>query len=734
MSRSTSRPTNRLAREKSPYLLQHAHNPVDWYPWGDEAFEKARGEDRPIFLSIGYSTCHWCHVMERESFEDEGVAALLNERYVAIKVDREERPDVDRVYMAAVQATTGSGGWPLSAWLTPDLQPFYTGTYFPPDARYGRPGFGQILVHLSEAWRNDREKVLAAALQVTTALAGLATAAPASSLAPPADSGAPAGPESLGPALELAARQLARAYDPRHGGFSDAPKFPRPSVYGFLLRYHHRTGDLAARDMTLHTLREMWAGGIHDHLEGGFHRYSVDALWRVPHFEKMLYDQAQLAWSYLDAWQLTRDSFFAGAAAEILDYVRQRLTHSEGGFLSAEDADSATDPSHPDEKEEGAFYLWEKAEVARVLEDPLELEAATGCWGISELGNTLHDPHGELGTRNVLFAARTSAQVARELELSPEDVEQALERARAKLRRQRAQRPRPYLDDKVLVAWNGLMISAAARASAALERPQDLELAARAARLVLERCSWRDGDRVRLYRRFRDGEAAVDGQLEDYAALALALLDLYLASFDEAWLQRSMLVVESMVATFHDPADGAFFDDPGTDRRVLVRTKEAYDGAEPSGNALAAEVLLRLGRLLQRSDLIGLAEGVVARFRPVLEQAPHAMAHMLQVVEAMMVPPEHVLIVGDPTLVGARELLRVARTTAYDPHRHVVLAPNEEATILQQLGIHLPSPGGGTDQAKAYACRSFACELPTTNPRELARLLEAWKPRAEAGL
>ena len=732
MDETAARSANRLAREKSPYLLQHAHNPVDWYPWGDEAFARAREEDRPIFLSIGYSTCHWCHVMERESFEDEAVAKLLNERYVAIKVDREERPDIDRVYMAAVQAMTGSGGWPLSAWLTHDLEPFYTGTYFAPDNRYGRPGFPQLLLHLSEAWRNERPKVIAAARQVSGTIAQMTgnrmtgeppVDSPARALAPAQSTESTA---TLEPALDLAARQLARAYDPRHGGFSGAPKFPRPAAHGFLLRHHQRTGDAAARDMVLHTLREMWAGGMNDHLDGGFHRYSVDARWRVPHFEKMLYDQAQLVWSDVDACQLTRDEFFARSAGEIVDYVRRRLTHDAGGFFSAEDADSAPDPGRPEHKEEGAFYLWEKAEVAALLTDPLELEVALRAWGVSEVGNTIHDPHGELGSRNVLYAARTVEQVAAELGRSAEDVAGALERARQALRAARELRLRPHLDDKILVSWNGLMISAAARSGAALGRPQDVELAARAARFVLDRCTEQTSDRLRLFRRYRDGEAGIAGQLEDYAALALGLLDLYLASFDEAWLQRSLVVVESMVESFHDPSDGAFFDDPGVDPHVLVRTKESYDGAEPSGNALAADVLVRLGRLLHRPDLEDLGAGILARFRPVMEQAPQVMAHMLQVAQALLQPPAHVVIVGALVDDETQALLRAARDAPFEPFRQVIVAPHEGATLVRQLAIQRLGTEGTSARAVAYACRNFACELPTTDARELAARLAAW--------
>jgi uncharacterized protein YyaL (SSP411 family) len=440
--------TNALIHESSPYLLQHAHNPVDWLPWGEAAFEKARRENKPVFLSVGYSTCHWCHVMERESFENEAIASLLNRHFIPVKVDREERPDVDRVYMTYVQATTGGGGWPMSVWLTPCLKPFLGGTYFPPDDRGGRLGFETVLLRIAEAWERDRAAIIAASDTVLSRLQ-----AETGRLA---DAGGDAPDRAL---LERGYEQFKASYDPEEGGFGDAPKFPRPSVMDFMLRFHARTGAAEALGMTIHTLRKMALSGLHDHLGGGFHRYSVDARWHVPHFEKMLYDQGQLACTYLDAYQLTRDPFLAEAARGILDYVRRDMTGDWGQFYSAEDADSPR-PGNPDESAEGAFYVWTRTELAEALgAESAELFAFV--YGVEPGGNVRDDPHGEFEGRNVLILSRTEAEAAACFQTPKAGIRDRLAAARRLLFETRARRPRPHLDDKTLTAWNGLMISAA---------------------------------------------------------------------------------------------------------------------------------------------------------------------------------------------------------------------------------------------------------------------------------
>ena len=495
---------NRLAAEQSPYLLQHKDNPVDWHPWGDAAFDQARREDKPIFLSIGYSTCHWCHVMAHESFEDARVADALNRHYVSIKVDREERPDVDRVYMTFVQATTGSGGWPMSVWLTPLLEPFYGGTYFPPTSRWGKPGFIEILDEVARVWREERAKVLQSASSIVERLRSLGgrtgnRVVPGTGI------------------LETAVQEFEAAFDRRRGGFGDAPKFPRPSELLFLLREHRRTGTESARDMVLLTLRAMAGGGMRDHIGGGFHRYSVDGDWRVPHFEKMLYDQAQLVLAYVEAAQLTDDPLFADVAADTLEYVRRDLTHPEGGFYSAEDADSVP-PEHATErsphKSEGAFYIWRDEEIGQALGDAADVVRLR--YGILPDGNAPFDPQQEFTHKNLLYTARSIEEIASMTGRSPGEVSAALECGREALLAVRSTRPRPHLDDKVLTAWNGLMIAAFARAGRALEGHGDSLDDARKAATFVRANLWKASEAT-LLRRYRQGEAGIEAYAEDYA-------------------------------------------------------------------------------------------------------------------------------------------------------------------------------------------------------------------------
>ncbi|HEV8144941.1 MAG TPA: thioredoxin domain-containing protein, partial [Bryobacteraceae bacterium] len=606
-------PPNRLAREKSPYLLQHANNPVDWYPWGDEAFEKAARENKPVFLSVGYSTCHWCHVMERESFEDDTTAAILNEHFVPVKVDREERPDVDRIYMLFVQASTGSGGWPMSVWLTPDRKPFFGGTYFPPDNRYGRPGFPAMLQNLARAWQQDRAKIEASGSQVLGQLSQYSNLA-----------GGHAAPGRE--ALEQGFNAFRRMFDSKHGGFGGAPKFPRPSVHNFLLRYYVETKNPEALEMVLLTLREMAKGGMNDQLGGGFHRYSVDEYWFVPHFEKMLYDQAQLVIAYLEAFQITGDAVYANAARQTLDYVLRDLTHPEGGFFSAEDADSAADPAKPHEKGEGAFYIWSRAEIEHHL-GARDAALFSYRFGVEENGNVQHDPHQEFTGRNILFEAHTIEETAEYFGQPVADVDKWLDQAAAKLVAIRKTRPRPHLDDKVLTSWNGLMISAFAKAAQVLGEAAYGDAARRAADFVKSRL-W-DEQRGIVLRRFRDGESAIDGFLDDYAFFAAALLDLYETSFDASDLQFATRLAERARELFEDPDNGGFFSTPAGTRDLVMRLKDDYDGAEPSGNSVMALLLLRLARMTGRDDFRQSAERTLKLFSPRLHDQPSGVPQML---------------------------------------------------------------------------------------------------------
>ncbi|MCX6635997.1 MAG: thioredoxin domain-containing protein [Acidobacteria bacterium] len=587
-----------MAREKSPYLFQHAHNPVDWHPWGEEAFGKARAEDKPIFLSVGYSTCHWCHVMERESFESEETAALLNRFFVPVKVDREERPDVDRVYMLFVQATTGGGGWPMSVFLTPDLKPFFGGTYFPPDNRHGRPGFPSILRSVAEAWSTDRPRILESGAAILEQLNRHAGISPGS------------GSWRDDSLSERAFRGFQGDFDAEFGGFGGAPKFPRTVVHHFLLRYWARTGNAEAAGMVFATLEAMARGGMHDQLGGGFHRYSVDERWFIPHFEKMLYDQALLAVSYLEAYQATGDEFHARVARSIFDYVLGDMISPEGAFFSAEDADSAPDPDQPGVKSEGAFYLWRKSEIDLVLGQPA---AGWFCdlYGVRESGNVEFDPHGEFAGRNILFQSQSVEQTAARFGVDPSAVKAAIEVARGKLLEARSRHPRPHLDDKILTAWNALMISALARGAQVLGEPRLAEAARRAADFVLSRLY--DAPAGTLLRRFRDGDAAIGGFLDDYAFLAQALLDLYQMDFHPRWLEQALALTEKARELFEDASGGAFFSAIAASDLVL-RMKDDHDGAEPSANSIMVLNLLRLAEITGRDDLRQSAERALDAF------------------------------------------------------------------------------------------------------------------------
>ncbi len=619
---------NALVKTTSPYLLQHAENPVDWQPWGEAAFNQAKAESKPVFLSIGYSTCHWCHVMAHESFENPEVAAVLNEYFINIKVDREERPDVDRLYMSFVQATTGSGGWPLSAWLTPDGKPFFGGTYFPPTDRYGRPGFVTVLERIAELWATDRPNVLNQGDQVIEALRE--ASAPAQS-----DQDFPS--EST---ITRAIQAFAQNYDHTHGGFGGGPKFPRPSVLDFLLRSSasNRIGGEEARNIALHTLREMSSGGIHDHIGGGFHRYAVDGQWHVPHFEKMLYDQAQLVSSYLDAYQITGEKLYSATARNTLDYVARDLSHPEGGFFSAEDADSLLEPNEPAHAE-GAFYVWTEAEIDTLLGE--KSRAFKAHYHVLPNGNTPPeaDPHNEFTGKNILTLRPIDPPT-----VAGASDDELIQDCRKTLFAARESRPRPHLDDKILTAWNGLMISAFARASTILGTSPDLELAIRAAQFVHDNLF----DGSHLYRSWRDGvRGEVHAFAEDYAYLIQGLLDLYEASLDRQWLTWATELQRQQNELFADPAGGGYFASEAGDALVLVRSKEDYDGAEPSASSITARNLIRLSRTFHDDDFETQARSVITGFSLLLTNQPTAVPQMLASLDFSLSPPRQIVIAGD---------------------------------------------------------------------------------------
>ncbi len=708
---------NRLASEKSPYLLQHAANPVDWFPWGQEAFDVARSAGRPIFLSVGYSTCHWCHVMEHESFEDEEIARVLNDHFVPIKVDREERPDVDRVYMTFVQATTGSGGWPMSVWLTPDLQPFFGGTYFPPVSRWGRPGFVEVLRQIAQLWEGDRERVLRGAADIGRQVA--------------AASVLPAGEALPGPrALDRAVDEFARTFDARFGGFGGAPKFPRPSELFFLLREFRRTGHSGPLDMAVQTLRAMAAGGMRDHVGGGFHRYSVDAQWRVPHFEKMLYDQAQLVLAYLEGAQAAGDPVLLQVAEDTLQYVQRDMTDAGGGFYSAEDADSIPPGSGEGaRKTEGAFYVWEAQEIDVLF--GAEAGVVRARFGVEAEGNAPNDPHGEFAGKNILYNAAAVDDIARARGTSAEAVAQSLLHARQRLFEARSERPRPHLDDKILTAWNGLMIAAFARAGRVVPAMMPdagpgraaaasyLRSARRAASFLRERM-W-DESQGRLVRRYRDGEAAIEAYAEDYAGLVFGLLDLFEADGDAAWLEWAARLQERQDALFWDEANGGWFGTTGRDPSIALRLKEDYDGAEPSANSVAVHNLLRLGHVTGDPAMRARIERTFTLFAPRIDSMPRAVPMMLAALSAWHAGIQQIVVSGGRRDDDAEALLAIVNRP-FLPFAVVVPSlPASEA--LQRLAPAIAAMTPRDGRPTAYVCRDFACQAPTTDPVVLAALV-----------
>jgi uncharacterized protein len=672
--------TNALAGETSPYLLQHAHNPVQWYPWGEEALARAKAEDKPILLSIGYSACHWCHVMERESFEDEDIAALMNENFINIKVDREERPELDSIYMSAVQLMTGSGGWPLTVFLTPDLVPFYGGTYFPPVDRHGLIGFRRLLVDVSDAYRERRQEICANSLAVTSALARIEEL----------------GPEEGGAdtrTLDEAVTALTSSYDRDNGGFGQAPKFPPSMSVAFLLRCYARTKDERPRDMAENTLRKMALGGIYDQIGGGFHRYSVDAHWLVPHFEKMLYDNALLSRVYADAWLLTKDSFYRQIAEQTLDYVVREMTSPEGGFYSSQDADS--------EGEEGKFYVWPAEEVEQRLGP--DSEAFCEYFGVSREGN--------FEARNILQVPRSAETVARLLGVTPKLLMDIVQHGRRILFEAREQRVKPGRDEKILTSWNGLMIRSFAEAANAFNREDYRLVAQRAAEFVLSRLS-REG---RLLRTYRNGHARLNGYLEDYAFMADALLSLYEATFDQRWMTEAQLLIEALVDHFWDPRGGTFYLTSEDHERLIVRPKDLYDNATPSGNSAAACAMLRLSRFTSEPRWTEIAASIFRRLANPMTRHPLAFGNLLCALDFYVAGGAQIAVVGDPGEPQTRAMLEEVF------QRYL---PNKVVACGRASGMELLKDRPQVDGlATAYVCWNFVCQPPVTSPGQLASLL-----------
>ncbi len=676
---------NRLKSEKSPYLLQHANNPVDWYPWGPEAFEKARKEDKPIFLSIGYSTCHWCHVMERESFEDLEVARLMNQAFVSIKVDREERPDIDSVYMQVCNMMTGSGGWPLTIIMTPDKRPFFAGTYIPKGNRFGRTGMLELIPRIRELWRTKRKDLLDSANRISDLLKQ-----------PPQGEPGRAPDEAT---LKLAFEQLSARYDAREGGFSRAPKFPTPHNLTFLLRYWKRTGEKQALEMTERTLRAMRRGGIYDQVGFGFHRYSTDSQWLVPHFEKMLYDQALAVVAYTEAYQATGRKEYARTAAEISDYVLRDMTASEGGFYSAEDADS--------EGEEGKFYVWTRKELQQILgKDQADL--AVKVFNVKASGE------------NILHLGKSHGEAAADIGLSERDFLARMENIRQRLFEAREKRVHPHKDDKILTDWNGLMIAALAKAGRVLDEPRYILAAARASDFILQNMRDAGG---RFFHRYRDGEAAVSAYLDDYAFFVWGLLELYETSFEARYLETALKLNQIVLEDFRDDKNGGFYFTSENAEDLLVRPKEIYDGAVPSGNSVMMLNLLRLGRVTGNTDFEKEADGIGRAFSTTVERAPSGVTQLMAGLDFALGPAYEVIIVGRPEAEDTKAMLKALRAH-FVPNKVVLLRPSglkdPWITRLAKFTEYHSSING---KATAYVCVNYQCEMPTTDVSEMLGLL-----------
>lgn len=707
--------TNKLISEKSPYLLQHAHNPVDWHPWNEDTFAIAEKENKPIFLSIGYSACYWCHVMEREVFENEEIAKLMNEYFVNVKVDREERPDVDRVYMTALQAMTGSGGWPMSMFLTPDLKPFYGATYIPPKAKYGRAGFEDVITQIHDVWINKEKEVIESGEKIITGLQNSI------------DSKIKSEDEVIlnKDILTKAFDTIKKIYDDEYGGFGTGNKFPRPVVFNFLLDYYYHTKEFAALDMVTFTLKKMSEGGMYDHLGGGFHRYSVDPYWRVPHFEKMLYDQAQLIVTYVNTYLTTQNKFYLFVAENTAQYVLKNLMNIEGGFFSAEDAESFPDnikqlnsdkSSNPlPVKEEGAFYLWTKDEIEKLLGKE-DARIFNFYYGVEQHGNTINDPHEVFKAKNILFLANDIFDTAKHFDLTPEEVEEKIDSFTNKLVQARALRPKPQLDDKILTSWNGLMLSALASLYKITCNNDYLTAAIHTVDFIKVHLYQKENKN--LLHRFRDGEARFDGTLEDYSYLISGLIDLYESTFNIEYLEFAIELNQITIDKFYDKEEGGFFDVRRESMDILLKTKDSYDGAEPSGNSIQIMNSLRLGVITDKKDLTEKAEKSLKYFLNDISRLPFSSPQLLCALSFYLNTPREIVLSGKISDDKFIELKK-AIDEIFIPNKVVMYASVELKNILKFIDNIV----GNEKKNLVYVCEDYKCNLPVGNVEELKKLL-----------
>ncbi|WXG44182.1 MAG: thioredoxin domain-containing protein [Promethearchaeati archaeon SRVP18_Atabeyarchaeia-1] len=692
---------NRLISEKSPYLLQHAHNPVDWYPWGSEAFEEAKKQDKPIFLSIGYSTCHWCHVMEKESFEDPEVARLMNDSFVSIKVDREERPDIDSTYMAICQMMTGSGGWPLTIIMTPDKKPFFSSTYIPREAKFGRLGMKELIPRIRELWNSQREQLVNSAQGIVMRLTKAEYALEAS------------GEEKSGEeTLDTAYNSLSAEFDEEHGGFGGAPKFPTPHHLTFLLRYWKRTTYDKALLMVEKTLTSMRLGGIFDQVGFGFHRYSVDSRWFQPHFEKMLYDQATLTMAYAEAYQATKKEEYKRTADEILNFVLRDMTSPQGGFYTSVDADS--------EGQEGKFYLWRKDEIKQIL-SPEEAELFSSVFNVQENGNFPDETTYKDTGNNILCMSKSLERTSTDTGIPIRELRERLEAARRKLFSARERRIHPSRDDKILTDLNGLMIAGLAEAAQTFDEPKYSELGKRAADFLLSKMCDSKG---KLYHRFKDGEAAIPGFLDDYAFLVWGLTELYEATFETGYLESAIQLTEYTAKHFWDLENGGFYLSADDAEEVIVRKKDAYDGAHPSGNSVATLNLLHLAHMTEKPEFEDRASRVIHTLSGTMSRAPAAYTQLLTALDFAIGPVAEVVIVGDRGAEDMMAMLKALRSS-FLPNKVQIFKPTGvEAPKIEELAEFTRDLSSKEDRATAYVCQGYKCSLPTTSVQRMLELLD----------
>jgi uncharacterized protein YyaL (SSP411 family) len=697
--RAKNRKPNRLIHEKSPYLLQHAHNPVDWHSWGEEAFERAKNEDKPIFLSIGYSTCHWCHVMEKESFEDMEVARLLNENFVCVKVDREERPDIDNMYMTVCQILTGRGGWPLTIIMTPDKKPFFAGTYIPKKGRFGLTGMLELVPRIREVWINNRDEILKTSEHIIGTLQKFSKDSEREEL-----------DDSI---FKIGYEEFVVRFDENYGGFGGAPKFPTPHNLLFLLRYWKRTGKEKALHMVEMTLNAMCMGGIWDHVGFGFHRYSTDRFWLVPHFEKMLYDQAMLAMVYTEAFQATGKFEYKETVDRIFEYVIRDMTSPEGGFYSAEDADS--------EGEEGKFYLWSEKEIKEALDKDAEL--IIKVFNTSKEGNFVDELHGKSTGKNILHQKKHLSKYAKDFDLASQIFFERIEGAGKRLFEIREKRVHPSKDDKILTDWNGLMIAAMAIAGRTFENDIYIDSARKDADFIISNMA---DEKKRLYHRFRDGEALITGFLDDYAFFVWGLLELYETTFNIKYLRYALEFNQYMIEHFWDDENGGFYSTSDDGESLLVRQKVGYDGAIPSGNSVAMLNLLRLARITANSELESKASQVGLAFSKNLKTSPSSHTQFLVALDFAFGPSYEAVIVGDPNSDDTKEMVAALRRN-FIPNMVVIHRPIEEDTEILSISPFIKNMMAIEEKATVFVCHDHSCELPTNDINKMLELLDAKK-------